>query len=37
MNNSGKQRMIEKTVKEVEDNVMKELVKAGILLNKIKV
>jgi hypothetical protein len=36
MNISDKQRMIEKTVKEVEDNVMKELVKARILLKKIK-
>jgi hypothetical protein len=36
MNISDKQRMIEKTVQEVEDNVMKELVKARILLKKIK-
>lgn len=35
MNISDKQRMIEKTVQEVEDNVMKELVKARILLKKI--
>jgi len=36
MDISDKQRMIEKTVQEVEDNVVKELVKARILLKKIK-
>ena len=34
MNINDKQRMIEKTVQEVEDNVMKELVKARNLLKK---